>query len=422
MKLTKAPELLKKAATSFRCKTEVLRTKLIILASLRRRMALASVVSRRIHALMSSNGWAMQGRVGYCDRALMLRKALVAVSKEKEIVLDHVHGGEMVSLPKTTMFDIHGSSDWTDSLFDDEQCYVAEDVEDEDDCVLDALDEPSVIEVIKSNRELEGLEFNMDEDIDEACDMFIRSCHLTALELLPINTLMGLQDEAHASKLTCCLIHLSSSLTYAYLLMPSLSHCNFLIVGAFDKQLHQLSTSKMKISKAPELLKKAVTVFKVKTDILHTKLLILASFRRRMSLVGTMSRRIQALVSSDGQEKQALVLRKAAAASKEPAAADHEFVGVVDLSGVAIFDEDDHGYPDWTHSLFDDKNCYNGVEVTDDGHDDYGVLDALGEASVIDIIRSNREVEGLEFNMDEQIDEACDMFIKRFRKRMNQSF
>ncbi|GJM98310.1 hypothetical protein PR202_ga15306 [Eleusine coracana subsp. coracana] len=161
--------------------------------------------------------------------------------------------------------------------------------------------------------------------------------------------------------------------------MPSLRHCNSSVLVIFDKQLHQFSTSKMKFSKAPELLKKAVTVFKIKAEVLHTKLLIMISLRRRMAMVGTVSRGIRGFVSSDGQEKQprveygdkALILRKAQATSQEPAVATA-----------------DHGR----------------------------------EPSVIDIIRSNREVEGLEFNMDEEIDEACDMFIRRFRKRMNSSF
>ncbi|XP_062199917.1 uncharacterized protein LOC133902341 [Phragmites australis] len=200
------------------------------------------------------------------------------------------------------------------------------------------------------------------------------------------------------------------------------------LIIVLDEQLHQLSTSKMKLSKAPELLKKAVTAFKSKTDALRTKLIILASLRRRMAMVGAMSRRIHALVSSD-QEKQArveysdkaLVLRKAMAASKEPAG-DHD--GKIDLNlfKVAMFDEDDHGYPDWTRSLFDDDNCYNEDDEVDD-HENHDVLDAaLDEPSVIEIIRSNREVEGLEFNMDDEIDEACDMFIRRFRNRMNRSF
>ncbi|XP_062193606.1 uncharacterized protein LOC133897031 [Phragmites australis] len=230
-------------------------------------------------------------------------------------------------------------------------------------------------------------------------------------------------------KLTCCLAHLCSSLTSTNS-CQSLRHCNSLLVIVVlgKHQLHQPSTiSKMRVCKAPELLKKAVTAFKSKTDAMRTKLPILASLRRRMAMVGAMSRRIHALMSSD-REKQdrleygdkALVLRKAMAASQEPAAADHERDGMIDLSEVAIFDEDDHGYPDWTHSLFDDDNCYNDDD--EDGRDDRDDLDSLVEPSVIEIIRSNREVEGLEFNMDDEIDQACDMFIKRFRKRMNRSF
>jgi hypothetical protein len=88
-----------------------------------------------------------------------------------------------------------------------------------------------------------------------------------------------------------------------------------------------------------------------------------------------------------------------------------------------MFEEDYHGYPDWTNSLFDDDHCYkNEEDVDDDDHDDLDVLDALDEPSIIEIIRRKREVEGLEFNMDDDIDEVCDMFIRRFRNRMNRSF
>ncbi|GJM98312.1 hypothetical protein PR202_ga15308 [Eleusine coracana subsp. coracana] len=176
-----APGLLKKAATSFKSKADVLRTKLIILASLRRRMALVAAVSRRIHTLVSSDGPAKQARMDYYDRALMLRKAMAAVSEDHETVRGPGHAG-MVVVDASEMAmsdeDAHGFLDWTQSLFDDDNCYVADedDVEEEDDDLVldDAPDEPSVIEVIRSNREVQGLEFNMDEEIDEACDMFIR--------------------------------------------------------------------------------------------------------------------------------------------------------------------------------------------------------------------------------------------------------
>ena len=40
----------------------------------------------------------------------------------------------------------------------------------------------------------------------------------------------------------------------------------------------------------------------------------------------------------------------------------------------------------------------------------------------MDVIRSNQEAEGLEFDMEEDIDQAADMFIRRFRQRLNEGF
>ena len=221
--------------------------------------------------------------------------------------------------------------------------------------------------------------------------------------------------------------------------MPSLRHSSSL-VNLIDKQLHRLPTSKMmKISKsAPNLLKKAVTSFKSKTDALRTKLIILASLRRRMAMIRAVSRQIHALAASGGRDNRqaavehggkALAPRKAAAAEAagEEAAGDHGGAGEAPRLGlfeVAVFEEDYHGYPDWTTSLFDDDDVCNGEDdddVQDDEQDDLD-LDVFDETSVIEIIRSNREAQGLEFSMEDDIDEACDMFIRRCRSRMNLSF
>ncbi|KAF8780852.1 hypothetical protein HU200_000802 [Digitaria exilis] len=173
--------------------------------------------------------------------------------------------------------------------------------------------------------------------------------------------------------------------------------------------------SKMRMYKAPELLKKA---FKSKTDtLIRTKTLVLGSLRRKVAMVRAISQRIHALVSLDREKNARLEYSdKALVLSK---ATDQGQGGVIGLS--EFFVEDDHGYPDSTRLLFNDDNCYN-VYGDDEGNHDHGVLDVLDERSVIDVIRSNREVEGLEFNMDDEIDQACDMFIRRFRKRMNMSF
>ncbi|KAJ1290375.1 hypothetical protein BS78_02G238100 [Paspalum vaginatum] len=211
--------------------------------------------------------------------------------------------------------------------------------------------------------------------------------------------------------------------------MQSLSHCTSLEI-VIDKHIYYQLTavSTMSIYKTPVLLKKAVTVFKNKTDTLRTKVLVLASLRKT-AMLRAISHRIHALVSSSSdREKQqarleyhgdkALALLEATVVGGQGHGHGGGVDDVVDLSEVAMFGEDDHGYPDWTHSLFDDDESYcNDNAGGDEGHDD-----DHDETSVLDIIRSNREVEGLEFNADDEIDQACDLFIKRFRKRMNMSF
>lgn len=226
------------------------------------------------------------------------------------------------------------------------------------------------------------------------------------------------------------------------------------LANLVDRQLHNLSTSKMKISKsAPDLLKKAVTSIKSKTDALRTKLIILASLRRRMAIVAAVSRKVHTLVSSSSsQEKMAADRRRhsrALALSNKAMATPSEGPPATTGGGgerggsnnkahlslfeIAVFDEDDdHVYRGdhyWTSSsLFDDGNyrCSNEEEEEDvhqeDGADDLDdVLGALHEPSVIEVIRSNREAEGLKFNIDDEIDEACDMFIRRCRSRMDLS-
>ncbi|CAN6167608.1 unnamed protein product [Urochloa humidicola] len=234
---------------------------------------------------------------------------------------------------------------------------------------------------------------------------------------------MGLQDKTHASQ-TYQLSHISQAhKPTTNQLMAGMRH-NSSLVNLLDKRLLHLPTSKMmKISKsAPNLVKKAVTSFKTKTNALGMKLIILASLRRRMAMVCAASRQIHKLVASgNGQGRQAtvehgskaLAPHKAVPASKEPDV----------LFEVAMYEEGYHGYAEWTNSLFDDDNRYNDEEdVQDDEHDDLDV-DAFDEPSIIEIIRSNREAEGLEFNMEDDIDEACDMFIRRCRRsRMNLSF
>uniref|UniRef100_A0ACD5Y7K8 Uncharacterized protein n=1 Tax=Avena sativa TaxID=4498 RepID=A0ACD5Y7K8_AVESA len=233
------------------------------------------------------------------------------------------------------------------------------------------------------------------------------------------------------------------------ILLPSLMHHSSLVLVVFDRKPHHLlaitasfpsSAAKMKIGKAPTLLKKAVTFCKSKTGVLVARFLVLASLRRRMATVGVISHRIHSLVAAADREKganmdchEALEVRKV---DKMPVIHHGEIV--VNLSRqLALFgweNEDGSGCPDWTlHPIFNDHDnsypCHIDeceVDGEEDGDDDVLLNvyheDGGEERSVMDVIRNNREVEGLEFNFGDEIDQAANMFITKFRKRMNRSF
>jgi hypothetical protein len=205
--------------------------------------------------------------------------------------------------------------------------------------------------------------------------------------------------------------------------MPSLRHhSSSVIILDF--------VSKMKIGN----LKKMAALCKNKTVVLTARLLVLASLRRRIATVGAISHGIHVLMVATDQGmdcEKAMVPLKGLAGHEKPAVHRGH---TVDISNqLALFhqdDGDDGGCPNWTlHSVFDDDNCcfVDEYQVDDGGDDDHSVFevcdDAQGEdePSVMDVIRSNREVEGVEFNVDDEIDQAADMFITRFRNRMNRN-
>jgi sulfur transfer complex TusBCD TusB component (DsrH family) len=158
----------------------------------------------------------------------------------------------------------------------------------------------------------------------------------------------------------------------------------------------------MKIGKAPTLLKKAVSMCKSKTGVLMTKLLLLASLRRRMAMATVISYKIQVLIVPTDQA------RGDNRHKAKNMTAIHD-AHIIDLSHqLDLFDQEENGASgcsDWTLHDY----CCNTEEYEED----------VQEPSVIDVIRSKQELEGLEFNMDDEIDEAAEMFITRFREQMS---
>ncbi|CAM0952344.1 unnamed protein product [Alopecurus aequalis] len=181
----------------------------------------------------------------------------------------------------------------------------------------------------------------------------------------------------------------------------------------------------MKISKAPMLLKKAAEMCKSKTGVLVARFLILASLqRRRMATVTVISQKIHTLVVANRERvdcKRALVMRKD---ENRQATVHGGDMAAILSHQLSLFGQEhgNGGCPDWTlHPVFsdDDNCCYTDECYDDDAGDvllDVCDADDGDEQSVMDVIRSNRKIEGLEFNMEYEIDQAADMFIRRFRQ------
>lgn len=182
----------------------------------------------------------------------------------------------------------------------------------------------------------------------------------------------------------------------------------------------------MKIGKTTEILKKAAAVCKSKT----ARLLILTSLQRHRMISGPMvSKKIHALTLAD---RQRVDYRKAFAhgtiEKRLVIVQGGDFAANQSHQLEMLAQDDGHGgcQADWSlHPLFNDDHvncCYSGDDDDADVPLDVCDQDDDDELLVLDMIRSKREAEGLEFNMEEEIDQAADMFIKRFRQRLKNGF
>ncbi|CAL5001501.1 unnamed protein product [Urochloa decumbens] len=163
------------------------------------------------------------------------------------------------------------------------------------------------------------------------------------------------------------------------------------------------------MGKAAEFLRKAVDALRGKAIVLRVRLLFLASPQRRMAVLAGISRHIRALTLTQRQEKAAAAAQCRRGTAVAPPAED---------------DDDEHvfGLPELAR-LFEQEGDERrraggggGFAVVDGGLD---ADEEEEEASVIDVIRRRQEGDGVEFRMEEEIDEAADMYIaRRVRRRI----
>ncbi|KAG8365768.1 hypothetical protein BUALT_Bualt17G0006200 [Buddleja alternifolia] len=159
-----------------------------------------------------------------------------------------------------------------------------------------------------------------------------------------------------------------------------------------------------------------------KTDAIKAQLMITAltvmSKKKKFSL-GAISGKINEAI--DGifhhhnnniddheDESKAIVLynnNSAAATSTRISEADQtsHYSRQIDYGG----DDDDKKYPDLRHSLFDEEEEKELVDLLEEDQN----------SSVIDQVKNSKE-NGENFNLEDEIDEVADMFITKFHKRM----
>ncbi|CAO2184476.1 unnamed protein product [Urochloa humidicola] len=174
--------------------------------------------------------------------------------------------------------------------------------------------------------------------------------------------------------------------------------------------------------KAAEFLRKAAGALRGKAAVLRARILFLVSLRRRMAVVAGISRHIRALAPR--QEKAAAAATKCRGTDDSDGGEDRHAAAVgLDPELARLFEQvaadeaardvGGFGYPDdWAltlRSLFDDEGS---EERGADGGDEEE------EPSVMDVIKSRREGDGKEFRMEDEINEAADMYIAKVRRRI----
>ncbi|CAL9178584.1 unnamed protein product [Musa hybrid cultivar] len=148
---------------------------------------------------------------------------------------------------------------------------------------------------------------------------------------------------------------------------------------------------------------------KSKTSALRTRLLVLRLLQNKKLLMKAISHKIHALM---GQEKGEGVAHSAEDHDKAivlyDAAKNAALTNPTDKEPMYCYDDDDD-YPDLRHSLFD-------LEEEEEEEDDD---DELGNTTgcVIDLVKNSKE-DGSEFRLEDEIDHAADVFIKRFHRQM----
>lgn len=163
------------------------------------------------------------------------------------------------------------------------------------------------------------------------------------------------------------------------------------------------------ISVITTIAKAKTLALKTKTRAIKTRLIIFSLLRNKKILMSSVSDKLRVLMGQQQQHenkkqedsdqasgKNAIVLYNSLSQESLPIPTHTEF-----LEDNFDYDDENGKYPDLTHSLFEAED----VDFEDPG------------GSVIDLVK-NSKPEGEEFKLEDEIDHAAELFIKRFHRQL----
>ncbi|EMS57610.1 hypothetical protein TRIUR3_07062 [Triticum urartu] len=168
---------------------------------------------------------------------------------------------------------------------------------------------------------------------------------------------------------------------------------------------------KQMLSTIVAVVKAKSTAVRAKTSTLKTRLLVLGILRNRKLLVSAINHKIHAIMGQDDHARKEEAAQQDDGANKAIVLyTSPSYVTERDVEEAAAEEQEEEEESDdeyLTHSLFREED-----------DDDDELVNAPG--SVIDVLRDamEKEGEGAEFRLEDEIDHVADVFIRRIHKQL----
>ncbi|KAE8812300.1 hypothetical protein D1007_10650 [Hordeum vulgare] len=163
---------------------------------------------------------------------------------------------------------------------------------------------------------------------------------------------------------------------------------------------------KQMLSTIVAVVKAKSTAVRAKTSTFKTRLLVLGILRNRKLLVSAINHKIHAIMGQDNHAHNEEAAQKEDGRNKAIVLyTSPSYVTERDVEAAEEEEDSDDEY--LTHSLFREED-----------EDDDELVNAPG--SVIDVVRDakEKEGEGAEFRLEDEIDHVADVFIRRIHKQL----